>query len=341
MVTLVQSKKLNDQQKEIEGLKFIVNEIGEVIEKIQTGNLNIELSETVRNSKLGFPVQSLLGYLQSIKEEEGKRAWFNKGLSFFLEILKNNQGVAMDKLLDRALSELIKYIGANQGAIFILNKEGDNLFLEMVACYAYEKKKYISKRQHIGEGLAGQCVLERDIIYLKNIPRDYVAITSGLGEATPRNVIITPLMISEVVVGVIELASFAELSQYEIDFIKKISESLASLIKSGREKIKLEEVLEMTQRQAEELRSQEEEMRQNLEEMEALQEQLSRNEIELKRRLQDMEQALLKEKSSEIARIREEEKQLLESKLETQKNMYEIIINKLKDKLKNTVANTH
>jgi GAF domain-containing protein len=334
MVTLVQSKKWNDLYREVKNLQFILKEVGNVVSRIQTGNLEVVLSEAMMGSKLGAPIQSLLEYLQTIKSDEANRAWFNKGLTFFLEILKNGRGVEMDKLLDQALAELIRYIGANQGAILILNSDEDDPYLEMVACYAYDKKKYLSKRQYLGEGLAGQSVLEKDTIYLKNIPRDYVRITSGLGEATPRNVIITPLMINEVVVGVIELATFIELDSNRIEFIKKVSESLASVIKTGKEKRRLEEVLQVSQRQTEELRSQEEEMRQNLEEMEALQEQLSRNENELKRRLAEMEQALLREKSSEIAKIREEERRLLESKLETQKHMYELIINKLKAKLK-------
>ncbi len=336
---LVNKKDWLKSIKDINDQRILIDEVTQVIYQIEKGNLSISLSDKLTETKLGTSLQLMIKYLLQIREEEESRAWFNKGLSFFLELIRNKDDQSFEVLMDKCLAELIKYIGANQGAVFILKDDVQDAYIEMIACYAYDRKKFLNKKQFLGEGLAGQSIIEKDSIYLKSIPTDYVHITSGLGEATPRNVFITPLMINEIVVGVIELASFYEFKSKHLDFIKKIAENLASLIRSGNEKKKLEEVLTISQQQTENLRAQEEEMRQNLEEMTAMQEQLARNETELKRRLSELQEDLLKEKGSEIQRIRVEEKMLLESKLEAQKKSYELIINRLKEKLKRVTIN--
>lgn len=336
---LIHKKKWEKVISTLSDNEDLIREVTEVISQIQKGNLNVKMSEKTRDTKLANSLHLMVEYLNEVKQQEESRTWFNKGLSFFLELIRNKDDYSFEMLMDRCLAELIKYIGANQGAIFILKEEEVEPYIEMVACYAYDRKKFLSKRQSLGEGLAGQAIIEKDTIYLKSIPSDYVRITSGLGEATPRNVFIAPLTINDVVVGVIELASFNELKETQINFIKKIAENLASLIKSGSEKKRLEEVLTISQQQTEVLKSQEEEMRQNMEEMTAMQEQLARNESELKRKLTEMEQELFKEKNTEIQKIREEEKRLLESKLESQKRSYELIIDRLKFRLKQVTIN--
>jgi GAF domain-containing protein len=336
---LVKKREWYKVSKDFSDQKKLVEEVTQAIYQIEKGDLNIKLSDKMIETKLGSSLQLMIRYLTQVREEEESRAWFNKGLSFFLELIRNKDEHSFNILMDRCLAELVKYLGANQGAVFILNDELQDPYIEMIACYAYDRKKFLNKKQFLGEGLAGQSIIEKESIYLRSIPSDYVHITSGLGEATPRNVFITPLLINETVVGVIELASFSDFKVRHLDFIKKIAENLASLIRAGNEKGRLEQVLTLSQQQTENLRAQEEEMRQNLEEMTALQEQLARNETELKRRLAELEDALIREKGSEIQKIREEEKMLLESKLEAQKKSYELIINRLKIKLQQVTTN--
>lgn len=332
---IVNKKDWDEGRKLLSEQDKLMEEVTEAICQIEKGNLNIVMSEQISKTKLANSLQNMINYLNKVKEDEEGRSWFASGLSFFLELIRNKEEQPFDILINRCLAELIKIVGANQGAIFILNDEREEEpYVEMVACYAYNKKKYLKKRQFVGEGLAGQSIMEKDSIYLKNVPEDYLQITSGLGEATPRNIFITPLLINESVLGVIELASFSEFKPRHLDFIKKVAESLASLIRSGKEKERMEDVLLKSQKQTENLRSQEEEMRQNLEEMTAMQEQLARNENELKKRLAEMEEALLKEKNNEITKIKEEENKLLESKLEAQRISYELIIERLKERLK-------
>jgi methyl-accepting chemotaxis protein len=332
---IVNKKEWDEVKRLLTSQEKLIEEVNEAIYQIEKGNLSLKLSEQISNTKLANSLQNMIDYLSKVREDEEGRSWFASGLSFFLELIRNKEEQPFDVLINRCLAELIKIVNANQGAIFILNENPpDEAHIEMVACYAYNRKKYLNKRQSVGEGLAGQSILEKDSIYLKSVPPDYLQITSGLGEAAPKNIFITPLLINDSVLGVIELASFYEFKPRQLDFIKKVAENLASLIRNGKEKERMEEVLLKSQQQTENLRSQEEEMRQNLEEMTALQEQLARNENELKKQLAEMEAALLNEKKNEIAKIKEEENKLLESKLEAQRISYELIIEKLKERLK-------
>lgn len=258
-------------------------EASNFIREIEKGNLSIQVSEGLLATELGKSLMSMKKYLLDLSEEEKKRNWLNEGLAQFSDVLRNKQSLDLASLADQILTNLVKYVNANQGAIFILDGDEDDQHLKMISCYAYDKKKFLNKRFEIGEGLAGQCVLEKQTNYLKQVPINYVNITSGLGQATPRAILISPLIINENVFGVLELASFDEFQSYKIDFINKLSENIASSIKNEKDNERTRMLLNASQQQAEELKSQEEEMRQNMEEMQATQEEMERKSIELSR----------------------------------------------------------
>ncbi len=263
------------------------------LSEILKGNLDATTTFDSTDSKLLPNLEALRVHLKKISASEEERNWLNVGLATFGDILRNKRSLELRQLADEIISNVIKYVGANQGAIFVLNDSnvGDE-HLEMIACYAYDRKKHLNKRINTGEGLVGQCVLEREIIYMKHVPENYVAITSGLGLASPREVLIVPMLVNDKVFGVLELASFQEFSQYKIDFLKKLSENIASTIKTARETEKTLALLNSSQQQAEELRAQEEEMRQNMEELQATQEEMQRKANELSRASAEMKSVL-------------------------------------------------
>ena len=166
--------------------------------------------------------------------------------------------------------------------------------LELKACYAYERKKYIEKRIEIGMGLLGQCYLEGATVFMTSVPDNYLQITSGLGQANPKCLILVPLKMNDVTHGVLEVASFHVLEKYQIEFFEKIAESIASSISGVRINERTKQLLADSQSQSEMLRSQEEEMRQNLEEMQATQEEMNRKEQEYIKRIQELESTLVK-----------------------------------------------
>jgi methyl-accepting chemotaxis protein len=143
----------------------------------------------------------------------------------------------------------------------------------------------MDKKLGIGESLVGQCFLEKDIILLTQVPKDYVKITSGLGLATPACVLLIPIMANDQVTGVIELASFEKYDEGTMEFLRKASEAIATSIISAQTTEHIKTLLNDSQQRAEELRAQEEEMRQNMEELTATQEEMARKSAETENRV--------------------------------------------------------
>ncbi|MBX2946856.1 MAG: PAS domain-containing protein [Cyclobacteriaceae bacterium] len=283
-----------------------IKEASEFINNIEKGNFNLDISERLLESELGAALASMKGHLLEIAEEEQKRSWSNAGLAKFSDILRNKQSLTLENLADDILLNLVKYVGANQGALFILEGEGtEREHLKMIACYAYNRKKFLQKEILPGEGLVGQCLLEKEAIFMKEIPADYVNITSGLGEATPRSVLISPLMINEKVFGIVELASLKEFQPHQIDFINKLAENIGATIKNVKENERTIALLNDSQQQAEELRSQEEEMRQHMEEMQATQEEMKRQSEDLNRTTAEMKVKFATDITAEQERLAE------------------------------------
>jgi len=246
------------------------------------------------DDKLANSLVNLRDKLKKIAEEDKIRNWVTEGLAKFVDILRSVGEEDLDSLADRILSNLVKYVNANQGQLFIFNDDNpDEPFLELIAFYAYERKKYNKISLDTDTGLIGQAFREKDTIHLKEVPQNFVTVTSGLGESTPSNVLIVPLKVNEDVYGIIEIASFNDFEPHEIDFIEKLGESIASTISTARLNERTRKLLEDSRQQSEELRAQEEEMRQNMEELQATQEEVQRQ----VRENEKMQKDLIKEKA--------------------------------------------
>jgi methyl-accepting chemotaxis protein len=269
----------------IDGLSttaYFAKQIGE-------GKLDSDFQPLSENDVLGNALLDMRKSLINAAEEENnrriedeKRNWTNHGIAMFGDILRQ-QNADMETLSFEIIKNLVKYLKANQGGIFILNDDiKSDMYLELTACYAYDRRKFLIKKIPVTEGLIGACYNERKSIFMTQVPKKYITITSGLGEEDPRSVLIVPLKLNEDVFGVIEIASFKKLEQFEIDFVEKIAESIASEISGVKINMRTSYLLEQSQQQAEEMKAQEEEMRQNMEELHATQEEMSRKEAEVR-----------------------------------------------------------
>ncbi len=291
------------------------SEIGEILEVLNTyiaslhktiqfaqelgkGRFDIDYRPLSEKDALGNSLLQLREDLKRAQEEEEKRKeeerirqWTNEGISKFSELLRQKADKISD-LANVATKNLVNYLNANQGAFFYLNDDDpDNVFLELIATYAYNKERKKKKTFLLGEGLVGTVALEKETTYMTDIPEDYVSITSGLGAATPRSLLIVPLKYEEQVVGVIEIASFNEMKDYEIKFVEQVGESIAATLSLTKINERTAKLLEMSQLQAREMSAKEEEMRQNLEELRATQEEAARREAQLQSLLNAIESA--------------------------------------------------
>lgn len=265
----------------------------EFANEIGKGNLDAEFAALSEKDVLGNALLSMRNSLQSVAEEDKKRNWATEGTAIFGDILRRNND-NINVLCENIVTRLVKYLGANQGGMFILTEgdEDEEQQLELVATYAWERRRIRNKIISIEEGLAGQAVLEKDYIYLTDVPADYINIKSGLGGANPTAILIVPLKNNEQVMGVLELASFREFEQYQIDFITSIGETIASTLSSVKINQTTRQLLEESRLSTEEKRAAEEELLQNQEELQATQEELQRTINELKAENQRLENEL-------------------------------------------------
>ena len=276
--------------------------------EIGKGNYNKEFHLLSQEDGLGTALIDMRNSLVANAKEETKRGWATHGLAKFADILRNNdQGLAA--LGDHVISNLVKYLEANQGGLFIVNDtDPSDAHLELIACYAWNKKKYLKMRGDVGEGLVGQAWQENDTLYITEVPQDFVKITSGLGEANPSCFLIVPLTVNDVTYGVIEIASFKAIEDYQIEFVKKLAESIASTLSTTKINERTKILLEQSQQQTEQMRAQEEEMRQNMEEMQATQEEMERKDLETQNMLEQSKQQEeeMKQNLEEMKVIQEE-----------------------------------
>ena len=155
------------------------------------------------------------------------------------------------------LSELAPLVSAQLGAFYVVeNSDSEDGALKMLSSYAYHSRKQLSSRFRAGEGLVGQCALEKDRILLTNVPPDYVQISSGLGQVKPTSIVVLPVTFEGAVKAVLELASIGEFSPISLAFLDQLTESIGIVINTIEAGMRTEELLKQSQSLAEELRSQ-------------------------------------------------------------------------------------
>ncbi len=218
---------------------------------------------------------------QKRKQEDEIRNWTTKGIAEFGDILR--QSTNIESLSYNVLEKAIELMDAIQGALYILDDNDENdIHFKMTAAVAYGRKKLASRRIEMEEGLVGRCAFEQAPVYLKQVPQDYVRITSGLGDTNPSVILLVPLKVNEKIYGIIELVSFNSFEDYKIKFLELVSENIAGTLATVKINEKTARLLEESQQKGEELSAQEEEMRQNMEELQATQEESARRELEMR-----------------------------------------------------------
>ena len=284
-----------DENDEIGVIKRSINELitgteGRVVfaDEIANGNFDAEYEALSNDDLVGRSLLNMRDNLKHAQELEIDRQketdiqnWVTKGLANFADILRQDND-NIEKLSYRFIVELINYMDANQGALFVLNDSNpEDVYYEAAAAVAYEREKSIDAKFRMGESLIGRAAYEKLTIYMTEVPQNYVKITSGLGEATPSCVLLVPLIADQEVIGVIELVSFNPFQPYQIEFVEKLAVSLASTLINVKINERTGRLLSESQKQREELMAQEEEVRQNLEEMTAIKEEAARKEEEM------------------------------------------------------------
>jgi putative methionine-R-sulfoxide reductase with GAF domain len=302
----------------------------EFVSAIATGNLafdykTLDTEYSEGKNKLADSLVSMQNKLKDMNAEEARRQWANEGLTKFVDILRSsNENIVT--LGDRIISSLVQYTSSNQGGLYVLNDEDENnKYLELMSLFAFNAKKFEKQKIRLGEGLLGQTFLEKETTVLNEIPEEYIRITSGLGEANPKSILAVPLKLDKEVYGIVELASFKNYQQHEIEFVEKLAETIASTLGSVKAAQKNKHLIEQFQQQTEEMRSQEEEMRQNMEELQATQEEMARKEKDYISRIRELESSAPDNNGEQITSLsknfQEKESQLKRTIAELQEQL--------------------
>jgi CheY-like chemotaxis protein len=251
---------------------------------------------------------ALIRMLTSLKEttaENERQFWLKTQLARLTGLA---QGVAsVQQLVGMLISEISRLVGAGQGIIYLKDTHSSqnqsNEFV-LLGSYAFKERKNVANRIRPGEGLVGQCILEKKPILLSNVPGDYIHIQSGLGESKPFQIVVLPILFEDEVLAVIELATFKPFTDIEHDLLEQLSDTLGVVIQAANSRQKTEALLRESQLLTEELQTQQEELRTANEELE--------------------EQTLMLKQSEEKMRIQSEELQAINEELEEKTNYLEV-----------------
>src|SRR5262249_39438028 len=227
--------------------------------------------------------------------------WLKTNVAKFTSMMQGQR--ALVTVGEMLLSELVPLVNAQYGVIYQKVGTHGEARLRMLAAYAYSGSQELAPEFRVGEGLVGQCAFEKRRILLSDIPEDYIRISSGLGEAVPRNVIVLPVLFEEEVKAVIELASLAHFTQTHLTFLSQLTESIGIVLNTIEATMRTEGLLQQSQKLAAELQTQQKELQQTNEALAQKAKQLAEQNAEVERKNKEIEQArhALEEKAAELA----------------------------------------
>jgi len=241
-----------------------------VAENIANGDRDIEVVAT-SNDETGQLLKSINKMRIALKVKEQTEADQNKQQQNIAGLNDTIRGEhEVNELGQLILNYLAPVLNAQVAALYLL----DNEKLTLTSSYAFTRRKNFSSSFAIGENLVGQAALEKKLIVVENIPEDYIAVSSGLGNSAPKSIIVMPIINDSELEGVLELGTIESFSDSQLEFLEKISAAIAIAINSTRSRNQLKEILEVTQEQAKALKKSEAEMKQQQEELRVSNEEL-------------------------------------------------------------------
>ena len=282
-------------------LTLQVRAIAEVATAVTRGDLSRQIAVEAQGEldQLKNNMNQMIVNLKSTTEKNSEQDWLKSNLAKFSRMMQGQKDLeALSKLI---MSELTPLVSAHHGAFYIMDDDDHKPVLKLISSYAYKERKNVANRFSLGEGLVGQAALEKKPILLTNVPEDYIRISSGLGEAPPRNVLVLPVLFEGDVKAVIELASFLPFSQIHQLFLDQFTESVGVVINMIAANMRTAELLEQSQSLTLELQSQSEELRKQ-------QEELKRSNAELEAQATTLRtsEELLKDQQEELQQVNEE-----------------------------------
>ncbi len=231
----------------------------------QLGQALANMTRTLR--QMHTENATALAKLEQENAQKSRADWFKTGISQLNERMSGQQNTAT--LSKHIIHFLANYVEAQIGTFYLLQQQPSNEqgILKLFGSYAYTRRKNISHEFVLGESLVGQAALEKQLIVVSAVPDDYTQIQSSLGAHAPHNLVIVPFMYEGKLAGVFELGRFAAFSDDELSFLEQVTQPIGIAINTAESRLRLQELLEQSRAQTEELQSQSEELQTQQEEL--------------------------------------------------------------------------
>src|SRR5258706_35076 len=239
-----------------ENLTTQVRAISEVASAVTKGDLTqmIRVEAKGEVEELKDTINQMIANLKQTTLRNQEQDWLKSNLAKFTQMLQGQKD--LNTVTRRILSELAQVVNAQKGMFYILEQDENfrNQKLKLFAAYAFGEEVKTAKEFALGQGLVGQCALEKERILLTNVPKNYIKISSGLGKAAPVNLIVLPVLFEKEIKAVIELASFEPFNETHLDFLSQLTESIGIVLNTIETNSRTEELLEQSQSLTDELR---------------------------------------------------------------------------------------
>ena len=280
-----------------------VRNISEVATAVTEGDLTRSITAETRGeiAELKDNVNEMIRNLRETTRVNTEQDWLKTNLARFAGMLQGQRELLT--VGNRILSELAPLVNAQHGLFYMVEQLDDEFVMKLLASYAYKERKHLSNVFRSGEGLIGQVAMEKKRILIGEVPDNYVKINSGLGEGTPLNLVVLPVLFEGELQAIIELASFNRFNEISLTFLDQLTESIGIMLNTIAATMRTEDLLKESQSMAEELQNQQEELKQTNEELEEKARELSQQKEEVERKNSEVELAKesLEEKAEELA----------------------------------------
>jgi signal transduction histidine kinase/CheY-like chemotaxis protein/CHASE3 domain sensor protein len=238
----------------------------------------------IMSGLLGVALTLIGGYLvRRAAKSRVRQQWLQSGQVGLSNALLGDQSA--EQLGDSVLAFLATYLGAQAGALFA----GDGSQFRRAAVLGVPDDAQVPARFSLKEGLLGQVAANGRPMIVHDVPEGYLTIGSALGRNKPRHLIISPVHADEAVNGVVELGFFHPIEDAYLDLLRQASDAIGVSLRSARYRAELQDLLEATQRQSEELHVQSEELRVSNEELEEQGRALKESQVRLENQQAELE----------------------------------------------------
>ncbi len=245
-------------------------------DRISAGNYAESVSVLSEQDRLGNAVNNMTLMIRENQQKNEDQTWLAQGNEQLDNLLRGEQ--RLEDMTDKVLIFLSTYVEAAVATFYLSDDEG---CLHLYASYACKNTEKRTRKFQLGEGILGQVALEKKIMVLHEVPAGYLQVCSSFGAAEPVSLLVVPFLSNNQIKGIIELGSFTRFNELQIGFIHQVEERVGIALHSTQSRLRVQEMLQVTQQQAAELQSQQEELQASNEELEEQAQRLQASEEEL------------------------------------------------------------